>query len=78
MNDTDVRHMIALVRAIGASKWTDELPEGIGPETLQHINAGDLDTLRAVQTAEAFMMLAFNCGHKLDAPKFIASCGLNR
>jgi hypothetical protein len=67
-------HAASMVRAILAGEWTNELPDWA-----QSVVAYGYDTyprVRAVQTAEAFLLLftAFNPRFKRD--RFLKACGL--
>lgn len=86
MDDRDVRRMVGMVRAIRAGKWTSEPPawcpaEGADGERYQITDirtSGEIsdDTFtRAIQTAEAFILLAHASHLPFDETKFLRDCG---
>lgn len=82
MTATDVKAMTAIVRAILRGKWTDELPDWAsrshsGAYLLQELANNTDAELRAVQTAEAFIVLCDSCRCDLDVPAFLKDCGFS-
>lgn len=81
MTPSDVKAMTAIVRAILRGKWTNELPDW-APKGLTSIDLEDeddgSDVLRAVQTAEAFIVLCDSCHCDLDVTAFLKDCGFSR
>lgn len=72
------RAMASMVRAIKAGKWTDELPDWapIGADcALQIIGEESGNILRAVQTAEAFILLLLADNPRFDVTRFVKACG---
>lgn len=78
MTPTDVKAMTAIVRAILRGKWTDELPDW-APEDAEDDYSkglhGGAPALRAVQTAEALIVLCDSCRYPLDQKAFLKQCG---
>jgi hypothetical protein len=78
MNAQTVRAMVNIVCAMRRGEWTDELPTW-ADESLTAITADDPFTdgseLRAVQTAETFIILALECGYALNERAFLKACG---
>ena len=81
MEAQDIRRMVSMVRAIRAGKWTATLPAWTPKditETLDFaLDAYDFE-LRAVQTAEAFILLAHSSRFPFDETKFLQDCGFIR
>jgi len=78
MNAQTVQAMVNIVCAMRRGEWTDELPDW-APESITDTTALDAfidgGELRAVQTAEAFIILALDCGYALNERAFLDACG---
>lgn len=71
----------AIVRNIVEGNWTEETPSWANRDTIANIDylyAEPMDTayLRAVQTAEAFVMLFTQHNPRFDTNRFLIACGL--
>lgn len=82
MDNRDVRRMVSMIRAVRAGKWTAELPSWAPPnlhnhpmDLLQNMDTEDTNDYRAVQTAEAFILLIHSSGLAFDETKFLQDCG---
>ena len=65
-----------IVKAILEGHWTTELPNWAPSYCLQG-NAHDIyDPTRAVQTAEAFLLLFKEYNPRFDQQRFLVACGL--
>lgn len=60
-----------IVKAIGAGKWTDE-----EPDWALLLDTENPEVYRAVQTAEAFIILFQACNDRFDVQRFLIACGL--
>jgi hypothetical protein len=83
MTKKHFEHAAEMVRAILEGHWTGESPAWSpikwGPE--YEVDAYDLgnidrDVVRAVQTAEAFIILAKEFNPRFDESRFLIACGL--
>lgn len=81
MTPADTRRMVSIVRAIRAGKWTNELPDW-APNTLTSISVFSEDDganeLRAIQTAEAFIILGVATSATFNVAQFLHDCGFRR
>lgn len=71
--------MAAMVRAILAGKWTDEAPAWADETRYPLTDSADLDAInyqRAVQTAEAFVILCEQSSNTFQRVRFLRACGL--
>lgn len=78
MNQRDITAMVAVVRAIKAGQWTDEPPVWADRERYSACIEGSDDAavyLRAVWTAEAFVILAQQQDKYFPVKTFLARCG---
>lgn len=78
MTATDVKAMTVIVRAILRGKWTDELPDWAPEDAYRKGLNGGLEELRAVQTAEAFIVLCDSTHYPLNQEAFLKACGFSR
>lgn len=80
MTPQDVRRMVQMVRAIRAGKWTDEPPAW--SRDITATTPLDVDNvasaIRAIQTAEAFILLAHSSDIYFDEMRFLQDCGFLR
>lgn len=81
MTPADTRRMVSIVRAIRAGKWTNELPDW-APRGLTAISVfsdeDDLNEIRAIQTAEAFVILGLATSATFNSHQFLHDCGFTR
>lgn len=77
MTPATIRRMVQMVRAIRAGKWTNELPSWAQRITVMTTDEDEdeANALRAVQTAEAFILLAHMCCPDFNETKFLQDCG---
>lgn len=71
--------MADMVRAILAGKWTDSAPAWADESRYPLTESLDLEALnyrRAVQTAEAFILLAESQNPRFNRARFLRACGL--
>lgn len=68
-------HAAEIVKAILNGEWTSEPPAYLGPK-FRYINPHPDHIDRAIQTAEAFVMLFSAFSDRFDTQKFLMACGL--
>ena len=75
MQKRHFEHMAAMVKAILNGEWTDSVPHWA---SLQELGCTYHTTVyeRAVQTAEAFIILASKWNADFDVRRFLIACGL--
>ena len=61
-----------IVQSIRSGFWTNEPPDWADSEAIRPISSYQ----RAVQTAEAFIVLAREFNPRFDAQRFLIACGL--
>lgn len=85
MNKRHFEHMAAIVRAIRDGEWTHIAPvwasalpyAELAPFPDQHLaNAELANYTRAIQTAEAFIVLSQEWNPSFDRKQFLIACGL--
>lgn len=75
------RHMASMVRAILAGKWTTDPPDWAplraaqAADLLQQMSDTDVALVRAMQTAEAFIILIHAEDSAFDVTSFVRACG---
>lgn len=86
MNKRHFEHMAAIVKAIHDGKWSHTQPEWVGPtdrsdewrtlEISDELGNLDINIVRAIMTAEAFINLASQWNPLFDRTRFLYACGL--
>jgi hypothetical protein len=68
--------MAAIVKAILDGKWTNERPDWATDGEFGDLLHATTNANRAVQTAEAFIVLCEQNNPRFDRQRFLVACGL--
>ena len=76
MQKRHFERMAAMVKDILGGNWTHEPPAWSNRDRYLCVDTGEPDYIRAVQTAEAFILLCEGWNPRFDCERFLMACGL--